>query len=401
MKKERLQSAVASVGCCTMKDQLLQIIDELHEEYVKIWEDVCNIESPWSCKEGVDAVGEYFIRFASERGWSVEVFEQERAGNVVIITMNPEVNASPIAFSGHMDTVHELGSFGYPPVKVDWEKDRIYGPGTTDCKGGIVVGFLAMEALRRIGYKARPIVMYLQSDEESSGKLSADATINYICQKAQGSVGFFNLENSDKGQVCIGRKGIVSFEFTVSGVEAHSAGCATNGANAILEAAYKIIDLEKFKDKDGLTCCCTIIDGGTKHNIVPGTCKFIANVRFSRMSELEEFMHSAQKICEDIHVPGCSCNMVMPRLRPAMELCDRNTSLLNRMNEIWRENGFEEVQGVSNSGGSDAANVSSAGVPTVDGMGNLGAFIHTPKEYGIISSLAEYAKRLAIVALNL
>lgn len=384
-----------------MKDKLLQVIDELNAEYVKIWEDICNIESPWSCKEGVDAVGEYFIKYANERSWKVEVFEQERAGNVVIITMNADVSAAPIAFSGHMDTVHELGSFGYPPVKVDLENDKIYGPGTTDCKGGIVVGFLAMDALRRVGYRARPIVMYLQSDEESGGKLSADATIDHICQRAQGSVAFFNLENSHIGQVCLGRKGIVSFDFIVTGVEAHSAGCATNGANAILEAAYKIIELEKFKDKDGLTCCCTIINGGTKHNIIPGECKIVANVRFSKMSQLDEFMKAAEKICEDIHVPGCSCKMVMPRMRPAMELCDRNIELVNKMNTIWRENGFDEVKYVSNPGGSDAANVSHSGVPTVDGMGNLGGRVHTPDEYGVISSLAEYAKRLAVVALNL
>ena len=384
-----------------MKEKLIRIIDELNVEYVKIWEDICNIESPWSFKEGVDAVGEYFIRYANERGWKVEVFEQERAGNVVILTMNPEVDAAPIAFSGHMDTVHEVGSFGSPAVKVDWENDRIYGPGVTDCKGGIMVGILAMEALRKMGYKSRPVVMYLQSDEESSGKLSADATINYICKRAQGSVGFFNLENSNRGKLTMGMKGIVSFQFTVTGVEAHSAGCATNGSNAILEAAYKIIELEKFKDPSGLTCCCSIINGGTKHNIVPGECKFIANVRFAKKSQLDEFIEAANKICEDIHVPGCTCTMVLPRIRPAMEICDRNMELFHRMNEIWRENGFEEAQMSTSLGGSDAANVSSAGVPTVEGLGNLGGMIHTPKEYAVISSLAEYAKRLAIIALNL
>ena len=384
-----------------MRDKLIAMIDELNEEYVKIWEDICNIESPWSHKAGVDAVGQYFIDYANERGWKVEVFEQERAGNVVTLTMNPDVDAAPIAFSGHMDTVHELGSFGYPPTRVDWENDRIYGPGATDCKGGLVVGFLAMEALRRAGYRKRPVVMYLQSDEESGGKLSADATINHICQRAQGSVAFFNLENSVKGQICLGRKGIVSFEFTVTGISCHSSACATAGANAILEAAYKIIELEKFKDKDGLTCCCTVINGGTVHNIIPDECKFIANVRFAKMSQLDEFIAAAEKLCEDIRVPGCSCKMVMPRMRPAMELCERNIALVEKMNAIWRENGFDEVKYVINAGGSDAANVSQSGVPTVDGMGNLGGWIHTSKEFGIISSLAEYAKRLAVVAWNL
>ena len=384
-----------------MKEKLFNIIDDLNAEYVKMWEDICNIESSWSCKAGVDAVGEYFIRHANERGWKVDVFEQERAGNVVTITMNPDVDAAPIAFSGHMDTVHELGSFGYPPVKVDWENDRIYGPGVTDCKGGIVQAFLAMEALRLVGYKKRPIVMYLQSDEESGGKLSADATINHICEVAQGSVAFFNLEGGSPGQVCIGRKGIVSFNFTVTGIEAHSAGCATNGANAILEAAYKIIELEKFKDRYGLTCCCSVINGGTKHNIVPGECKFVANVRFAKKSELDYFISEAERICEDIKVPGCTCKMEIPRIRPAMEVCDRNIELVGKMNDILLENGFEELKWVTNSGGSDAANVSAAGIPTVDSMGPFGGKIHTPNEFGIISSLAEQTKKLAIIAYEL
>lgn len=382
-----------------MKEKLLQKIDELNDEYVKIWEDVCNIESPTHYKAGVDAVGEYFIRYANERGWKVEVFEQERAGNVVTITMNPEVDAAPIAFSGHMDTVHEVGSFGNPPVKI--EGDMIYGPGVTDCKGGLIVGFLAMDALDKIGYKKRPISMYLQSDEEGGGKFSGDATILHICEKAQGSIGFFNLEDGMKDKVCIGRKGIASFEFTVTGVEAHSAGCATNGSNAILEAAYKIIELEKFKDPKGLTCCCAIIKGGTKHNIVPGECKFVANVRFATNAELDEFKAFCDKICADIKVPGCTCSWVLPRVRPAMEYCDRNLDLVNKINEIWKNCGFSELKPVTNAGGTDAAFASAAGIPSVDSMGNMGGKIHTTDEYAIISSLAPQAKRLALAALYL
>ena len=119
------------------------------------------------------------------------------------------------------------------------------------------------------------------------------------------------------------------------------------------------------------------------------------------MSELDTFIEAAQKICEDIRVPGCSCKMVLPRLRPAMEVCDRNIALFNKMNEIWKANGFSETEMTTSAGGSDAANVSHSGVPTVEGLGILGGNIHTPREYAVISSLAENAKRLAIVALNL
>ena len=68
-------------------------------------------------------------------------------------------------------------------------------------------------------------------------------------------------------------------------MEAHSSNCATAGANAICEAAHKIIELEKIKDKHGLTCNCSVISGGTTVNTVPGHCEFKANVRFATQEQ--------------------------------------------------------------------------------------------------------------------
>jgi hypothetical protein len=47
------------------------------------------------------------------------------------------------------------------------EGDKIYGPGVIDCKGGIVAGLMAMDALEQCGFRARPVQMLLQSDEET------------------------------------------------------------------------------------------------------------------------------------------------------------------------------------------------------------------------------------------
>ncbi len=46
-------------------------------------------------------------------------------------------------------------------------------------------------------------------------------------------------------------------------------------------------------------------------------------------------------------------------------------------------------------GGSDAAEVTVAGIPCVDSIGVAGDKIHTHDEYGRLSSLAEAAKRIA------
>lgn len=380
----------------TVKDRLFEKISELNEKYIGVWRDVCEIESPTGCKTGVDAVGEYFKALARERGWKTDVFSEEKSGDVVVITMNPDAEGTPVSLSGHMDTVHEIGAFGYPTVRI--EGDKIYGPGVTDCKGGIVAGFLAMDALYECGFNSRPVVMYLQSDEECGSKYSGGRTIERICEAAQGSAVFINLECGDYDMLTLYRKGIADFYFTVKGVEAHSSLCAVSGANAIAEAAHKIIELEKFKDGKGLTVSCTVINGGSAHNIVPGECNFIANARFATNAQLEMIREYAQSLAGEVKVEGCSSEVVLPRVRPAMEMTEERQALLGRMNEIWQKNGLSALSAGGAIGGSDAANVSLTGVPTVDGLGVIGGNLHRVDEYGIISSLELQAKRIALIA---
>lgn len=374
-------------------ENLFKKIDELNEKYISVWEDVCNIESPSDYKPGVDAVGKYFVKMAEERGWNVEIFEQPVSGDVVCITLNPDAEGQPVTLSGHLDTVHPLGSFGTPAVIRDDEK--IYGPGVMDCKGGVVAAFYAMDALCKSGFTSRPVRLIMQTDEEVGSRYSKRATINHICESSKGSLAFFNLEGGTKGEACLVRKGIVTFTFKVYGVEAHSSNCAEIGANAICEAAHKIIELEKLKDDDGLTCNCGVIKGGTVSNTVPGYCEFKANVRFANKEQLEWVHDYAQKVADTVYVPGCRCEVNHPDGRIAMELVDRNVNLLSDLNRICEENGLETLKLGVRKGGSDAAEVTASGIPCLDSLGPLGGLIHSPNEYAIIDSLAVSAKRLA------
>ncbi len=374
-------------------------IDSLYDTYVQVWEDVCNLESPTSDKAGVDAVGNYFIKMAEARGWKVEINEQPVSGNAVCITMNPDAAGVPVSLSGHMDTVHAVGSFGTPAVRRDAMK--IYGPGVCDCKGGIVMGFLAMDALDQCGFRERPIHLLLQSDEEVGSTPSKHGTIRFICEKAKDSVAFLNLEGSTPGEICLVRKGIANFVFTITGQEAHSSKCATEGANAILEAAHKIIELEKIKDVDGLTCCCSVIEGGTLSNIVPGKCTFKANVRFTNAEQLQWMREYSQKLAAQVFVPGCTTEVNKPGCRVAMEYCERNAQLLDKMNNIWEACGMSRCAMSKRTGGSDAADVTMAGIPCVDNMGAWGDAIHSGDEFAYLSSLGEATKRIAAVVMHI
>ena len=369
------------------------IIDSLAEKYVSLWEDICNIESPTSFKQGVDEVCDYLVDFSKKHGYAVEFCPQSRAGNIAAITLNPDAALAPICLSAHMDTVHPVGSFGSPVVKSDGEK--LYGPGVCDCKGGFAVALLIMEALSKIGFSARPVKLILQSDEEVGSSLSSMDTVRFMCEQARGAEAFFNLEGASEGFACIARKGIASFTFTVTGEEAHSSQCAKKGANAIIDAAHKMIMIDKLKDHDGITCNCAVIEGGTVVNTVPGKCSFKVNVRYVNAEQYEYVCKFFAEVASTVHIKGCSCEVKEMGSRIAMELADRNLDLLSKMNGIFKDNGFSELVGVRRNGGSDAAYVTAAGIPCIDSLGVFGGDIHSPSEHAYISSLAESAKRLA------
>jgi len=379
------------------KSIILKEIEGLYDEYVKLFEDVCNIESPTDYKPGVDAVGDYFAQKAEKLGFDVEYFRHEKAGNALCITMNKDAKGATISLSGHMDTVHALGTFGTPAVRI--EDGKIYGPGTCDCKGGIVVGLLAMHALHNLGYDERPIQLLLQSDEENGSHPSDKGTINFICEKAKNSAAFLNMEGHapDANIGVIERKGIITFTFEVTGKEAHSASCAEMGANAIADAAYRIIEMEKIKDPEGLTCNCGVISGGTVPNTVPGKCVFKANVRFATKEQQDWIREYAKKVADTEFIKGCTCTVDQPKGRVAMEICDRNINLLNKINEILKNNGIEELKREKRKGGSDAADVTAFGIPCIDSIGIGGGYIHSANEYADLNELKTIALRTAII----
>lgn len=375
--------------------KILETIDALNEKYISVWEDVCNLESPTADKAGVDAVSDYFIKMADERNWEIEVLKLEQAGNAVCITMNPHADAAPVVFSGHIDTVHPVGLFGAPAVRFD--ETYVYGPGVTDCKGGVVASFLALDALDTCGFTERPVRLILQSDEETGSKNSGKRTVAFMCEKSAGAVAFLNTEGTEGLTAALVRKGILRYRFRIHGKASHSSRCY-EGANAIAEAAHKILKLEMMKDKAGLTCNCGVIEGGTVANTVAAECSFLADIRFFTREEEAYVRQLVQKLAAEGAIPGCSCELEEVSYRPSMPLVERNRALLTRMNEIYAECGLPQLAERVCFGGSDAAYITAAGIPCVDSIGVDGKGIHSIREYARIASLAEAAKRLAVVA---
>ena len=380
-------------------NNIIKKVDELTEKYIKVWEEVCNIESPTNFKKGVDRVGAYFAKMAEELGFEIEYSKQEVSGDVVCITMNSDSGLKPVVISGHIDTVHPVGLFGTPAVHRD--KQKIYGPGVADCKGGVVAGFLAMQALHECGFKKRPIRLLLQTDEETGSKTSGGKTIGYICEKSKDAVVFLNLEKHSSGKATLSRKGILSYRFDIEGKEGHSAKCVTEGANAVVDAAYKIIELDKLKDDDGITCNCAMVSGGTVVNTIPGKCSFSVNFRYATQQQLLWIENFVCSLAATEHVPGCKCKAEKISARPAMEKKEKNINMLEKINRIFADNNIPALEARMRRGGSDASYITQCGIPCIDSLGAEGGAIHSPDEFAKIDSLADAAKRIVAIACNI
>lgn len=375
--------------------KLFDEIEKLNDKYLKFWVDVCNIESPTDNKPAVDECSKLFIDEAKRLGFKIDIHKEEKVGDCVCITMNADSKEKPVVFSGHLDTVHPVGFFGNPPVRCD--KEKIYGPGVTDCKGGAVSSLMAMEALKNCGFTARPVILLLQSDEENGSRNSDKRTVAYMCEKSKDAVAFLNGESYADGCITAERKGILKYSLEITGKAVHSSLCY-QGASAIAEAAHKILELEKLKDGEALTCNCGLIRGGTAENTVPEKCTFTADVRFSTAEQMEYAKQLVSEIAEKSFIEGTSCKLTLASYRVAMQHSDKNYELFEKINNIYAANGIPTLTAKKGNGGSDAADLSESGVPALDSFGVEGGMIHSIHEYAYLSSLAESAKRVASVA---
>ncbi|MBQ6478893.1 MAG: M20/M25/M40 family metallo-hydrolase [Erysipelotrichaceae bacterium] len=375
-------------------NELFRKTDELEQEYIGFWRDLCEIESPTLYKEGVDEVGRTVAEKAKSYGFEIERHPFEKAGDCYTITMNPEAAKKPIVLSAHMDTVHQLGSFSSPRTRI--EGDKLYGPGVTDDKGGLACALYAMAVLKEIGFRERPVKFILQCDEEAASSTSELKSIDYMYEKSRDCLCFFNLEWYRYGQAILWRKGCFQATVKVHGLSYHDSRCFL-GHSAIRQASRMINELEEYKDPEGITCNVALIKGGQYKTSVPDYCEFSFSVNYMTKGQYDEIMEKIHDLCEKPYVEGTSCEIEFTAAFPNMEKKDDAFEILEKMNRIYEKAGMRRIEATWSHGGSDASRMAQMGITTIDSFGVHGTKIHTPEEEADLSSLKDAARRLAAV----
>lgn len=354
-------------------------------EAVRAWVE---IESPTNDAKGVNRVADHAEALLRGIGATIErTAGRDGYGDILIGRVPGEVEGPGLLLLGHMDTVHQRGTFAYRV-----EGERAYGPGIYDMKGGNAMAFAALAHLKANGKRPRlPVTVMMIPDEEVGSPFSREHIEREALKHA---IALVVEPSGEGGKITIARHGIARYFVKTTGIPAHAGAYHAKGRSAIREMARQVLAIEAMTDyARNVTLNVGTIQGGTHENMVPLHAE--AHVYClvplpEHEKEVRERLLALKPVDPDVKLE------VTPGLyRPSFVKSPEIQKLYDHAAALAQEIGYpvagERVAG----GGSDGNFTGALGVPTLDGLGVLGDGPHTHHEHLLISCLAPRTKLLA------
>ncbi len=341
-------------------------------------------DSPSGAIYELDLLAGDIARTLTGYGMAVELVPSP-AGLHVHATLEGAGSAR-VALLCHHDTVLPLGTAALRPLQR--QGDRLLGPGTADMKGGIAV---AAHAARVLASGERPFarleLVSVPDEEVRSEPIATQARLAgfdaVLCMEC-GRPG---------GAVVAARKGGRWLDVVARGRSAHAGSEPEHGRNAVLALARELPRIAALdRARDGLTLHVTRMRGGDVLNSIPGEARATIDMRAWHDADLD--WAEGQLLRCDPH-RGVAFTAGENRLAtPPLERTPAVAALAECAAALGAAIG-SAVPEVSTGGVSDGCWTAGAGLPTLDGLGPVGALDHSPDEYIEVSSLAP---RSALVA---
>ncbi|MDQ7858483.1 MAG: M20 family metallopeptidase [Armatimonadota bacterium] len=294
---------------------------------------------------------------------------------------------------GHYDTVFEPGEPQRRPFRT--HGDRAYGPGVADMKGGLVVLWEALRALRAIGWDDYGALTVIHNHDEEVGSLSSRPHIEAAAREAD--VCLVLEPGRPDGSIVAARKGVARFVLAVHGKAAHAGVAPQDGASAVVALAHKIVALHALNDHaGGVSVNAIVTRGGTRANVVPDLAEAEIDVRVPTPAAGEAVAARIGAIAAVQDLPGTRAELAGGAERPPFE----RTAAVEALVALARGEAARlgvELRATATGGGSDGNFVAALGVPVLDGLGAVGGAYHSPEEYLLLHTVPERAALLALL----
>jgi glutamate carboxypeptidase len=353
-------------------------------------------------REGVNRVGRFTAECFAPLGFTAEFVPSTNRewGDHLVLTRRGR-SAKSIALVAHLDTV-------FPPEEearnnFHWlrEGDRIFGPGTHDIKGGSVMMWLVLTALRAHApalFEDVAWKLIWNSSEECYSPDFGDVCRRHFDRGTLGALIFEAEGRQDKARcMVVARKGRGTWRVTVSGRGAHAGGKHSQGANAIVQLGRTLQRVAALTDYGrGLTVNVGTIHGGTVLNRVPH--EAVAEGEFRAFTPEAYGVGKTGLLAlagpgeERSPADGFACEIkvdILTECRP----WPRNPGT-DGLYRLWKEAGDElglAVNCEERGGLSDGNHIWDA-VPTLDGLGPWGDNDHCSERSADDSKLPEYVE---------
>ncbi|MFZ5800422.1 MAG: M20 family metallopeptidase [Candidatus Omnitrophota bacterium] len=229
------------------------------------------------------AIARFVAGKLQRAGLKVKFYSFAKARPNVIAVFKGRNSRRQLLVSPHLDTVPAGEGWRVYPFAGKIINGKIYGRGSSDCKGNLAVGIEALVSLAEEGFKPHnDIIFAATADEESGSALGILPLVEKNIIRPAAAV----ILDSDDFNIIIAQKGLIHFKIKIFGKKAHGA-YPHLGVNAIELAAAVINDLKKFRFKFSAhprlrspTVNIGTIKGGEKVNMVADYCEMEVDLRF-------------------------------------------------------------------------------------------------------------------------
>ena len=353
-------------------------------------------------RDGVNKLGRFTAECFAPMAFTAESVPSVNPnyGDHLVLTRRGRTSKS-IALVSHLDTVfppeeEARNNFHWQP-----EGDRIYGPGTHDIKGGTVMMWLVVEAIRAHAPKVFEEVTWKLFWNSSEETLSHD--FGEVCRRRIDRETLAGLVFESEGRLgderlmVVARKGRGTWRVTVTGRGAHAGAKHRHGANAVLQLAQTVQQISALTDySSDLTFNAAMVSGGTVLNRVPH--EAIAEGEFRAFKP--DVYAQAKAALLALGGPGevhsaadrYACDVKLEILSESRPW-PRNPET-DRLAEVWQQAGkdLNIPVNLEERGGLSDGNLIWDAVPTLDGLGPWGDNDHCSERSADGSKLPEYVE---------
>ncbi len=369
-----------------MKQESFQAyFEENSPYYLQFLRQMVEINSFTENAEGVNKLGEVTADAFIPLGFEAEFITSHRAeyGRHVVLTRKGN-GQHKIGMVSHLDTV-------FPPeeeIRNDFvwreEGSRIYGPGTVDIKGGTVLIYMMMAALKALEptiFDEVTWIILLDASEEADAADFGQLCIKRLTGALAGLIfegGFFNGEEF---WAVTARKGMITAQVKAEGRASHAGTSHEQGANAIVQLAETVGQLAAITNyENDVTVNVGRIEGGTVTNRVPHEAQALLEMRAFKRDIFETAVSDILAVSERATIRSgngafpCTITTEVLRETPPWPRNEATDNLFAIWQAAGKELGYRVV--MEERGGLSDGNHFWHAVPSLDGLGVAGANAH-------------------------